>query len=113
MLIWLSLTWALTAGTASFQSSVTSLLTCGSMFTAELLQHCALEAPCCLRPTPKQLDLKTGGPPTESMLMTLEGLRMELSGLEFLLGDEKVRDVVEGKYHTGPGAVVQVIARKP
>jgi hypothetical protein len=44
--------------------------------------------------------------------MTLAGLRDELSPLEFLHGEELVREVVEGPGHTGAGAVVQVIARK-
>jgi len=63
--------------------------------------------------TPAQLALRTGGPPTEEMMMTLAGLREELAGLEFLQGREIERDVVEGQLHTGLGAVVQVVARKP
>ncbi|WP_306535476.1 cyclopropane-fatty-acyl-phospholipid synthase family protein [Geobacter sp.] len=63
--------------------------------------------------TPAQLALRTGGPPTEEMMMTLAGLREELAGLEFLQGREMERDVVEGRLHTGRGAVVQVVARKP
>ena len=45
--------------------------------------------------------------------MTLEALREELAGLEFLHADELDREVIEGPGHTGAGAVVQVIARKP
>lgn len=63
--------------------------------------------------TPLQLKLKTGGPPTSDMLMTLKDLRTELKGLNFIHAQELERDVVEGKYHTGHGAVVQVIAVKP
>ena len=63
--------------------------------------------------TPAQLALRTGGPPTEEMMMTLADLREELAGLEFLQGREIERDVVEGQLHTGRGAVVQVVARKP
>ena len=63
--------------------------------------------------TPAQLALRTGGPPTEEMMMTLADLREELAGLEFLQGREMERDVVEGRLHTGRGAVVQVVARKP
>jgi SAM-dependent methyltransferase len=62
--------------------------------------------------TPAQLALRTGGPPTEEMMMTLAGLREELAGLEFLQAREIERDVVEGRLHTGRGAVVQVVARK-
>ncbi len=63
--------------------------------------------------TPKQLDYKTGGPPSAELLMTLATLREELDGLEFLHACETVREVHEGRYHKGPSAVVQVIARKP
>lgn len=63
--------------------------------------------------TPAQLALRTGGPPAEELMMTLAGLREELMGLEFVEGREIERDVVEGRLHTGRGAVVQVVARKP
>ena len=63
--------------------------------------------------TPEQIQLGTGGPPVAEMTMTLELLQDELQGLEFLHAEEKRREVVEGLYHTGTGAVVQVIARKP
>lgn len=63
--------------------------------------------------TPAQIQLGTGGPPVAEMTMTLELLQDELQGLEFLYAEEKQREVVEGLYHTGTGAVVQVIARKP
>jgi len=63
--------------------------------------------------TPDQLLLKTGGPPVKEMLMTLEELRSELTGLEFILAQEIRRPVIEGFLHTGVGAVVQVVARKP
>jgi len=63
--------------------------------------------------TPEQLQYKTGGPPTKDPMMTLKELKDEFSGLQFIHGEELVRKVVEGKYHTGKGAVVQVLARKP
>lgn len=63
--------------------------------------------------TPDQIGRGTGGPPTPEMTMTLAGLRGELVGLEFVHGEELLRDVVEGPGHTGTGAVVQVIARRP
>lgn len=62
--------------------------------------------------TPKQLEFGTGGPRSTEHLMDLETLRVELDGLEFIHGQELVRNVVEGTHHTGPGAVVQVLARK-
>jgi len=63
--------------------------------------------------TPEQLKHKTGGPPDEDKMMTLSGLRQELGGLKFTHAREFERDVIEGKLHTGRGAVVQVVAVKP
>ena len=63
--------------------------------------------------TPEQVGRGTGGPPSAETTMTLVGLRTELVGLEFLHAEELDRDVIEGPGHTGSGAVVQVIARKP
>lgn len=63
--------------------------------------------------TPAQLKLKTGGPPNEDLMMSLSSLRQELAGLNFLHALEMEREVVEGKLHTGRGAVVQVLAIKP
>lgn len=62
--------------------------------------------------TPKQLEYKTGGPPTVDLLMTLEALKQELVGLTFEIGRELVREVHEGKLHEGNSAVVQVLARR-
>ena len=62
---------------------------------------------------PKQIEYGTGGPPVPELTMTLEGLRKELEGLEFKHAEELDRDVTEGLYHTGIGAVVQVVAVKP
>ena len=39
--------------------------------------------------------------------------KSELEGLEIELIQEFEREVVEGKFHTGKGAVVQLVARKP
>lgn len=63
--------------------------------------------------TPRQLEYRTGGPPVAELTMSLEALQRELAGLEFLHAAELDREVVEGKYHTGKGAVVQIVARKP
>ncbi len=62
--------------------------------------------------TPKQLELKTGGPASAEYLMELATLKEELDGLEVIHGQELLRDVVEGTGHTGKGSVVQVLARK-
>lgn len=63
--------------------------------------------------TPDQLRYGTGGPPTADMLLSLEAARRELAGLELVIGEEKLRDVHEGKFHGGTSAVVQIVARKP
>lgn len=55
-----------------------------------------------------------GGPPAsqKEMLMSLEALKEELNGLEFIIGVELERHISEGKYHHGDSAVVQIVARK-
>jgi len=63
--------------------------------------------------TPAQLALGTGGPKLEELMMTAEDLKRELDGLDVEILEELERDVVEGKFHTGRGAVVQLLARKP
>ena len=45
--------------------------------------------------------------------MTLDLLRDELVGLEIIHAEELDRDIIEGAGHSGIGAVVQFIARKP
>ena len=63
--------------------------------------------------TPDQVGRGTGGPQDSELTMTLDSLRVELAPLEFIHAEELDRDVLEGAGHTGHGAVVQVIARKP
>jgi len=63
--------------------------------------------------TPANIGRNTGGPQDAPMCMTLEGLRVELAGLEEEHGAETERAVVEGKYHMDGGAgsaVVQFVA---
>jgi SAM-dependent methyltransferase len=48
--------------------------------------------------TPAQLALGTGGPKVPELLMTLDNLRDELSGLEFIVAREIERDVTEGGF---------------
>ncbi len=62
--------------------------------------------------SPAQLAFTTGGPRSPELLMRLEDLRRELTGLDLEIGREIERDVVEGRYHTGRAAVVQVLGRK-
>ena len=63
--------------------------------------------------TPRQLQFKTGGPPTAELLVTLADLQAELTGLDFEIAEEVERDIHEGHSHFGRGAVVRVVARKP
>lgn len=63
--------------------------------------------------TPAQLAFGTGGPKDPALLPTLAQLHAELPGLEFTVGRELERDVIEGTGHTGRAAVVQVVARRP
>jgi SAM-dependent methyltransferase len=62
--------------------------------------------------TPAQLKHGTGGPPVLELMMTLDGLREELAGLRFEHAFEIERDIQEGRFHAGVGAVVQVLANK-
>jgi SAM-dependent methyltransferase len=62
--------------------------------------------------TPRQLELRTGGPKSRELLMELEIIRQELPGLRLEVGREIERDVVEGKYHGGTASVVQILAVK-
>ena len=63
--------------------------------------------------TPAQLAYGTGGPKDAALLVTLAQLRAELAGLDFRIGREIERPVIEGSGHTGQAAVVQVVAVKP
>lgn len=62
---------------------------------------------------PEQLQYGTGGPPVADLVMTLEGLRTELSGLNVDFVAETVWQIQEGPLHHGVGAVVQLRAGKP
>jgi SAM-dependent methyltransferase len=62
--------------------------------------------------TPRQLHHGTGGPPVEEMLYEPAMLREELAGLELDRCEERVREVREGKLHSGLASVVQVIGVK-
>jgi 2-polyprenyl-3-methyl-5-hydroxy-6-metoxy-1,4-benzoquinol methylase len=63
--------------------------------------------------TPAQLEFKTGGPPAVDMMMDADTLRNELAGLELLHLQECVREVHEGEFHNGVGAIVQALTVKP
>lgn len=63
--------------------------------------------------TPAQIGRGTGGPQVPELTMDLERLREEVTGLELEHEAELIRRVIEGPGHTGEGAVVQLIARRP
>lgn len=63
--------------------------------------------------TPQQLAFGTGGGNDASSMLNREILSTALAGFTFQHLTELERDVVEGQYHTGRAAVVQVLARKP
>lgn len=62
--------------------------------------------------TPDQLKHGTGGGKSADTMTTQADLLRELPGLHFQHLLELERDVVEGIYHTGLGAVVQALAQK-
>jgi SAM-dependent methyltransferase len=61
---------------------------------------------------PEQLPLGTGGPKDVTMMPPLAELRGELASLELELAREVDREIHEGRFHGGPSATVQVIARR-
>ncbi|MEI6234978.1 MAG: class I SAM-dependent methyltransferase [Planctomycetota bacterium] len=62
--------------------------------------------------TPDQLKHGTGGGNSVDVMLTEALLKSELQGLTFKHLIELERDIIEGIYHTGLGAVVQAIAVK-
>lgn len=62
--------------------------------------------------TPAQVPRDTGGPDTPDRTPTAAELEAAYADLEILASREFDRPVIEGRGHTGLGAVVQFIARK-
>ena len=62
---------------------------------------------------PGQLQYQTGGPREAAMLPSLEELERELPGLEWEIARNVTREVVEGVYHTGTAATIQLLGRRP
>ena len=60
----------------------------------------------------KQLDYETGGPPVPELLFDLDEVQAELNKLKFLVNQQIIRNVVEGKYHTGKSSVIQILGKK-
>ena len=61
---------------------------------------------------PDQIERGTGGPKDPSLLASLESILGELDGLEIEHQAALVRNVSEGRFHTGEASVVRVLARK-
>ena len=61
----------------------------------------------------EQLAYGTGGPSSLDMLMSLEDLKLELAGLNFVQAVQIERPVHEGRRHTGLASVIQLIGIKP
>jgi len=61
----------------------------------------------------KQINNGTGGPRKLELLIDLEELKRELQLLLLSHAVETERDIREGAYHQGVGAVVQIIGTKP
>jgi SAM-dependent methyltransferase len=59
-----------------------------------------------------QLNYKTGGPMTETMLYSEEELRADFHEFKHLQINQLEREVHEGQFHFGNAAVIQVIAEK-
>ena len=62
--------------------------------------------------TPNQIKYKTGGGNAIDVMTSKESLLADLEGVHFLHITELEREVIEGQYHTGLGAVLQTIAKK-
>ena len=63
--------------------------------------------------TPKQLDYKTGGPPSIDHLYTTELIQDLLRGMEICDWQEYEAEIHEGEGHRGISALMGVVARKP
>jgi ubiquinone/menaquinone biosynthesis C-methylase UbiE len=59
-----------------------------------------------------QMEYKTGGPMTETMLYSEEELRSDFHEFEHLEIHQLEREVHEGEFHFGTAAVIQVVAEK-
>lgn len=60
----------------------------------------------------RQINFNTGGPKKIELLMDLETARQELQPLKLRHSIETERNINEGRYHNGKGAVIQIIGVK-
>lgn len=61
---------------------------------------------------PGQLGFGTGGPPDVELLVPLADVEQEFPGCRILHAFCGVREVNEGRHHSGPGEVVQLVVQK-
>lgn len=61
---------------------------------------------------PAQISLGTGGPKDPDLLISLNDLKLELEGLDFVVAEETNRIIFEGIGHSGPSAVTQLVGIK-
>jgi cyclopropane fatty-acyl-phospholipid synthase-like methyltransferase len=61
---------------------------------------------------PNQIERGTGGPKDPALLASLDLILGELNGLAIEHQAALVRNVSEGRFHTGEASVVQIVARK-
>ncbi|MGA7277862.1 MAG: class I SAM-dependent methyltransferase [Desulfocapsaceae bacterium] len=59
-----------------------------------------------------QLERGTGGPQNKELLLDLEDVKNELAGLHLARATELEREIHEGSYHNGIGAVIQIVGLK-
>jgi SAM-dependent methyltransferase len=62
---------------------------------------------------PEQLVYKTGGPPVPELLMQLDEVSKELTGLKLEIAGNIDREINEGQLHHGKSATIQILGRKP
>lgn len=60
-----------------------------------------------------QLGRGTGGPPDADLLVDLDEVRREFPGCRILHAFSGLRQVHEGRHHSGTGEVVQLVVQKP
>lgn len=60
----------------------------------------------------KQLGKESGGPQVLEMLYSLDEIKSDFAGLEFIEGEEQQIELTEGKFHSGLAEVVRFLARK-
>lgn len=63
--------------------------------------------------TPRQLEYKTGGPPSAENMYTQEILHTQFADWEILHLTEHDDEISEGAHHHGMSALIDLVARKP